>query len=248
MKKALVPAPALGLENFTRNSLAMAPWAKDLTDQQISRVLQETQIARFAQGAIICREGESAKHWIGVLEGVVKAETVSKEGRCTTLVGVANGGWLGEGSLLKREIRPYEIVALSNSVIALMPIATFFWLIETSLSFNQFLVHQLNARLGHFISVVASCRMQNPTAQVAVCLTGIFNLQCDGKAAEVIRISHEEVARLCGVSRRVAGRALHSLEHAGLLRMEYGSLRILNVDGLIYFGRNGSAKPLARAV
>jgi len=218
--------------------LLEAPWARELAGPHLARVARETQLVQHASGSVICREGEPALHWIGVLDGMVKVDTVSAEGRSTTFIGVSTGGWLGEGSLLKRERRPYEVVALRDSWIALVPLETFTWLFDTSLTFNHFLVHQLNARLGQFVSVVESHRMQTTTAQVAVCLAGLFNRELCPQAPNALKISHEELARLSGLSRQVAGRALHELEQAALVRMQYGVIHVLDVDALHAFARN----------
>lgn len=233
-----------------RERLQDAPWARHLTGPEMTRVLRETQVARYAAGAIVCREGVPAQHWIGILDGMVKVDTVSADGRGTTFIGVSSGGWLGEGALLKRELRPYEVVALRDSWVALVPLETFNWLFETSLAFNHFLVHQLNARLGQFVAVVESARIQSIKAQVAVCLAGLFNPELCSGAPEVLRISHEEIARLCGLSRQIAGRALHELEQAGLLRMNYGTIHVLDIAGLQHFGHTqvaGADPPRPRA-
>jgi CRP/FNR family cyclic AMP-dependent transcriptional regulator len=158
-----------------RERLLAAPWTLQLTGAQLARVSRDTLVSRFDAGAVVCREGEPSQQWIGVLDGMVKADTVSAEGRGTTFVGVSTGGWLGEGALLKREPRPYEVISLRESWIALVPAETFNWLFETSLAFNHFLVHLMNARLGQFVAVIESHRIQTTTAQVAVCMAGLLN-------------------------------------------------------------------------
>ena len=220
-----------------RDRLRDAPWAKHLTAKQLMRVEVETQVTRYTAGSVVCQEGVPAQHWVGVLDGMVKVDTVSADGRSTTFIGVSSGGWLGEGSLLKRELRPYEVVALRDSWIALMPTRTFDWLFETSLPFNHFLVHQLNARLGQFVAVVESYRMQSTTAQVAVCVAELFNPTLCSATSDALRLSQEEIARLCGLSRQIANRALHELQAAGFVRMQYGTIHVLDVDGLSAFGR-----------
>lgn len=225
-----------------RERLREAPWALDLSALQLERVLQDTGVTKHATGSVVCHEGAPAQHWIGVLEGMVKVDTAAADGRSTTFIGVSSGGWLGEGSLLKRERRPYEVVALRESWIALVPQETFAWLFETSLPFNHFLVHQLNARLGQFVAVVESRRIQSTTAQVAVCVAGLFNPALCSVASHDLRLSHEELARLCGLSRQIVGRALHELEQAGLVRLQYGTIHVLDVVGLQDFGRGAGLK------
>jgi DNA-binding transcriptional regulator YhcF (GntR family) len=62
-----------------------------------------------------------------------------------------------------------------------------------------------------------------------------------------LHISQEEIARLCGLSRQVANRALHELRGAGFVRMQYGSIRVLDVAGLHAFGRGGTLRQEAPA-
>jgi CRP/FNR family transcriptional regulator, cyclic AMP receptor protein len=98
-------------------------------------------------------------------------------------------------------------------------------------------VRQLNARLGQFVAVVESCRTQPTPAQVAVCIADLFNPTLCSATSNVLRISQEEIARLSGLSRQVANRALHELEEAGLVRIRYSAIQVLDVDGLHAFGR-----------
>lgn len=220
-----------------RSLLLEAPWTQGLSEADLSRVERETLVAHYPEGSVVCGEGSPAQHWIGVLEGMVKVGSVTREGRSTSFIGVSAGGWLGEGSLLKREIRHYEIVTLRDSWIALVPCRTFDGLYESSLSFNHFLVHQLNARLGHFVALVETGRNQSTTAQVALCIAQLLDPALCPGASNVLRISQEEVARLCGVSRQIANRALHTLQQAGLIRAQYGVIQVLDVSALLGFGR-----------
>jgi CRP-like cAMP-binding protein len=217
--------------------LRHAAWAQGLTQAQIDRVVRETREQHFAAGSVICREGEPAEYWLGVIEGMVKVDTVAPDGRCTTFIGVSAGGWLGEGSLLKQERRPYEVVALRDSRIALMPIVTFDRLYQTSLPFSNFLVRQLNARLGQFVALVESVRMQTTTGQVASCLAELFNPALCPTRSDFVMISQQEIARLCGLSRQITNRALHELQDAGIVRIRYGKIHVDEMSGLQAFAK-----------
>lgn len=224
----------------TISMLRAAAWAGGLTREQLQRVELETQDRFYSAGEIVCRKSSAATHWIGIVEGMVKVDVLSADGRSTTLTGVTNGGWLGEGSVLKGELRPYGIVALRDSRIALMPSQTFHYLVANSLSFCHFMIDQLNARLGQFIALAESYRMHDISSRVAGCLAELFNPQLNPQTHPVLHISQEEIGRLAGISRQVAHRALHELEEAGLLHIRYGSIDILNVDGLRVYAREHS--------
>ncbi|KAF1019171.1 MAG: hypothetical protein GAK30_03258 [Paracidovorax wautersii] len=147
--------------------LRAAAWARGLSPEQLARVERETQDRFYSAGEMVCQKNSAATHWIGVVEGMVKVDVLSADGRSTTLSGISDGGWLGEGSVLKSELRPYGVVALRDSRIALMPSQTFRFLIANSLTFCHFMINQLNARLGQFIAQAESYRMHDVSSRVA---------------------------------------------------------------------------------
>jgi CRP/FNR family cyclic AMP-dependent transcriptional regulator len=126
-------------------------------------------------------------------------------------------------------------MALRDSRIARMPLSTFRWLLETSLPFTRFLLMQLNERLGQFIGLVENDRLLDPDTRVARCLASMFNSQLYPGLEKLVQISQEEVGLLSGASRQRANQALQLLEKEGLLRVDYGGIRILDLEGLRHF-------------
>jgi CRP/FNR family transcriptional regulator, cyclic AMP receptor protein len=210
-------------------------WTRSLTPAQVARVEAETQLRILPVGVPVCRKGEPVEHWIGLIDGLVKMTSVTPQGKTTTFTGVTSGGWFGEGSLLKDKTRKYDVVTLRESRVAYMPRATFEWLLDTDLGFNRFLLMQLNERLGQFIAMVEYERLLEPDARVARSLAGLFNPVLYPDQATDIQLSQEEVGYLSGVSRQRVNQALQVLDKAGLLRVEYGRIRILDLDGLRAF-------------
>jgi CRP/FNR family transcriptional regulator, cyclic AMP receptor protein len=207
-------------------------WTRSLSAEQVARVERETQVRDLPVGVPVCRKGEPVEHWIGLIDGLVKMTSVTPEGKTTTFTGVTSGGWFGEGSLLKDRIRKYDVVTLRDSRVAYMPRATFDWLLDTDLGFNRFLLMQLNERLAQFIAMVEYERLLQPDARVARSLAGLFNPVLYPDQATDVQLSQEELGYLCGVSRQRVNQALRVLEQAGLLKVEYGHIRILDLEGL----------------
>jgi CRP/FNR family cyclic AMP-dependent transcriptional regulator len=207
-------------------------WAASLTPEQMARVEADLTERFVPAGGYACRKGEPVDHWIGVTEGLLKMSSVSPEGKIVTFTGMLAGGWFGEGSLLKTESRKYDVVALRDSHLAFMPRATFNWLLDNSIPFNRFLLMQLNERLGLFISLVEFDRMLDTDAKVARCLAALFNPYLNPVVSRQLQISQEEIGYLCSTSRQRANQALQVLEKEGLLKVEYGCVTILDMDGL----------------
>jgi CRP/FNR family cyclic AMP-dependent transcriptional regulator len=223
--------PVKTLADLLRASL----WTRSLAPQQIARVEAETQVRTLPVGVPVCRKGEPVEHWIGVIDGLVKMTSVNSQGKTTTFLGVTSGGWFGEGSLLKDRMRKYDVVTLRESIVAYMPRATFEWLLDTSIEFNRFLLMQLNERLGQFIAMVEYERLLETDARVARSLASLFNPVLYPDQATDIQLSQEELGYLTGISRQRANQALQVLEKAKLLKVEYGRIRILDLEGLRSF-------------
>ena len=147
---------------------------------------------------------------------------------------MAPGSWFGEGSLLKEEPRRYDAVTLRDSELALMPKATFIWLLDSSIFFNRFLISQLNKRLGQFIGAMENERLLDVDARVARSLAAMFD-DWYPKQMMALKISQEEVGQLAGLSRQRVNGALKVLEERGLIRVAYGEIHILDIQKLSTF-------------
>ena len=215
--------------------LRASSWTRSLGPAELERVQRETLVRDLPVGVPVCRKGEVVEHWIGLIDGLVKMTSVSPEGKTTTFTGVTSGGWFGEGSLLKDRFRKYDVVTLRDSRVAYMPSATFNWLLDSNIDFNRFLLMQLNERLAQFIAVVEHERLLETDARVARSLAGLFNPLLYPDQAKDVQLSQEELGYLCNVSRQRVNQALHRLEKEGLVKIEYGRIRILDLDGLRAF-------------
>lgn len=216
--------------------LAASPWARDLTPDQLQRVRATVIMRDYAAEAHVCHAGDPANVWIGVIDGLVRMVSLSPVGKSVTFAAIPAGSWFGEGSVLKRELRKHSVVAVRDSRVALLPEPTFFWLLDGSISFNRFLLNQLNERLGHFMAMFEHDRLLEPDARVARSLAAMFNPQLYPGTARQIEMSQEELGHIVGASRQRISQALQVLERAGLIKVDYRLITVLDIEGLRGFG------------
>lgn len=207
-----------------------------LSDAERRHVESNVVERHIPTGSFVCRKGEPVEYWFGVVDGLLKLSSDIESGKTATLTGVPPGGWFGEGSMLKNELRRYDAIALRDSRVAFMPRQTFHWLLDHSIGFNRYLLNQVNERLGQFIGLLESERLLDIDARVARCLATLFNPVLYPGLSRSIAVSQEELGYLTGVSRQRVNRSLKVLQFAGYLSVEYGGITIKDLDGLRRFG------------
>ena len=216
--------------------LTASRWANALPADHLQRVRAALTVRDVQPGGYVFHKGDPANAWLGVVDGLLKLTCLSASGKSVTLAVVPTNSWFGEGSVLKSRPLKYDVVALRRTRVALMPDATFFWLLDSSIPFNRFILTQLNERFGQFVAALEHDRLLAPEARVAQALADVLHPQLYSGHGESVQLSQDELADLVGVSRQRISKALQVLEKAGLIKLQYRLIQILDVDGLRNFG------------
>jgi CRP/FNR family transcriptional regulator, cyclic AMP receptor protein len=216
--------------------LATSRWADALSAEQLQRARATIIVRELQPGNFASHKGDPSNVWVGVVDGLIKAANLSENGKSVTFATFPANSWLGEGSLLKQEARKYDIIALRDSRVALMPAVTFFWLLDTSIPFNRFIMNQLNERLGQFLGAFEHDRLDELEARIANALADMLHPQLYPSREYRIEISNEELGHLVGASRPKVSQALQVLEKSGLIKVAYRAITVLDIEGLREFG------------
>ena len=204
--------PAAGFLEF----LARWPWYRALPAEMQRLILDTTVERTAAAGDYIARAGDPCTHWYGLMRGFLQMYVVGADGAETTLYCLREGQWGGEGSLLKKELRRYDLRALTPSHIFMVPTQTFETLRRSSIEFNHFLCDIMNERMGVFVGMLAASRLLGPEVRVA---RGLLMLAGTQDAQELL-IPQHELALICGLSRQRVNMAISELKRLGLVRSE----------------------------
>jgi CRP/FNR family cyclic AMP-dependent transcriptional regulator len=217
------------------DELRSIPWLDRLDDSERERVVADLRVVKVEPGEMVCRIGRPVSYWFGLIDGLLKMSNDSATpggGMPITFTGVPPGGWFGEGTVLKRETYRYNIQALRKSLVAGISADTFHWLLDRSIGFNRFVMNQLNERLGQFIAAREIDRLTHPDERVARSLAALFHPLLYPGVGTLLRITQQELGYLVGLSRQRVNEALHALQAAGVIRVEYGGVRVLDLEAL----------------
>ena len=217
---------------LTDAELASVPWLRHLTEPERALAVTHLIVSEAEPGDLICRIGRPVTFWFGVVDGLLKMNSESIDGQSMTFAGLPPGGWFGEGTALKRETYRYNVQTLRRSRVAGLPVDTFHQLLDHSIGFNRFVMNQLNERLGQFIVAREIDRLSSPDLRVARSLANLCHPVLFPGVGEVLRITQQELAYLVGLSRQRVNEALSLLERLALVQIQYGGVRILDLEAL----------------
>ena len=215
--------------------LANIPWLVSLSRPEQERAASAMRAATAQAGDLLCRIGKAPTYWFGVIDGLLKMSNDTAMGVPITFTGIAPGGWFGEGTVIKREAYRYNIQALRRSTVAGLTVDTFHWLLDRSIPFNRFILQQLNERLGQFMAAREIDRLNDPDARVARSLAALFHPILYPGVGTLLRITQQELGYLVGLSRQRVNEALRALQSSGLIRVEYGGVKVTDLERLRAF-------------
>jgi len=211
------------------------PWLHGLEANEKERALADLKVVKVEPGELLCRVGRPVTYWFGVIDGLLKTSNDTAQGVPITFTGLPPGGWFGEGTVIKREAYRYNIEALRPSTVAGLTVDTFHWLLDRSIPFNRFILQQLNERLGQFMAAREIDRLNDPDARVARSLAALFHPILYPGVGTLLRITQQELGYLVGLSRQRVNEALRALQSSGLIRIEYGGVKVTDLERLRAF-------------
>ena len=201
-----------------REFLETWSWYCSLSSELRALVLSTASERNAAPGDYIARAGDPVTHWYGLMHGILQMYVVGADGAEATLYCMRAGEWGGEGSLLKKEMRRYDLRALTTARLCLVPARTFETLRNASIEFNHFLCDTMNARMGEFVGMLAASRLGGPEVRLARALA----MLCDhrGKDSQELEVPQHALALICGLSRQRVNVAIRALRHCGIVSTE----------------------------
>lgn len=207
--------------------LLMQPWFRELPANMQESLADGVFTLQGGKGEVLLHAGEEVKGWYAVLNGLVKLQSESAEGRRQCFLGIPGGEWFGEGSVMKKEPRRYDVIALRDSELLCLPRAAFEQLRATSLPFCQALIEQFNMRLGQAMAIIETMRLRSPEQRVAMYLGRTL-----WHGSRKMALSQEELGLLAGLSRQTVNGVLKEFERQRLVSLEFGRVDILDEAGL----------------
>jgi CRP/FNR family cyclic AMP-dependent transcriptional regulator len=204
----------------------IAVWAGSISREELVHIAPCVRLKELTRGEHLLHLDDRVDAWHGAISGVLRAGFSA----------VIGGAWFGEGSILKNEPRRYDVVAVTDSTVAVLPGDMFRWLTNNSVGFNRYLVQLMNERLGQFIATVVSDRTGNAAARLAYTIASLYNPVLFPRTPDLLDMPQEDLGIFAGLSRQMTNRCLKTLSEEGLVEITPRGVKVLDVKALVEFG------------
>lgn len=202
-------------------------------DADLDRLLDQSAEAQLPARATVFHQGDVCSNYLLIIEGQVRVISRADNGREIVLyrLGPGDSCVLTTSCLFSQRRYPAEGITDSAVTALAIPSAQFNRTIEQSATFRRFVFASFGDHLGSLIGLVEEIAFGRLETRLA------RHLLEQAGSTDTVQATHQDLATELGSAREVISRQLKDLEGRGLVRLQRGSLTILDRPGLDDLGR-----------
>jgi CRP/FNR family transcriptional regulator, cyclic AMP receptor protein len=216
------PAP----EHLSMPSRKPGPIDYNALPELLRPLAERSEIRRFRKGSLVLDEGDRGDSIYIVLAGELRAFTGSDSGRHITYGLYGPGDWLGEMGL-DGGPRMASVEALADSTCALVERPTLLQYISERPAFAMEIIARVIQRARVSALAASQFALNDAYGRLKRWLDAVAQAQFDGTRLVREPLAELDLPQRLGCSREMAGSILRDLEHAAIISLDDGRLRIL---------------------
>ena len=193
------------------------------------QTLTRIDMAELSRGEHLFRDGEQCRHYVLMVEGLIRVSRISDTGREIVVYRIKPGQTclLSASILLSGAEYPTDAIAEVDSFLVLISAKDFQMAFERSLGFRQFVCAQMGWRIIELVNLLERIAFGGVDNRLAHWL-----LVHGEESNDAIEVSHSELARELGTVREVVSRRLKSFERRGWIRLGRRQIKVADEYGL----------------
>ena len=182
-------------------------------------------------GAIIYAQGDVATEMYRIIEGTVRLSVLREDGRELTYSIFGPPACFGFSSLIDRKGLPHTATAQGPVKLGVLSLAAFSDLRMRHRRFDEALLQSLCGHMRMLSIYMGDASLDELPHRVARRLADLAGGSA-GRPAPVVEMSQSELATMLGASRQSVNKQLRQFEDEGLIRLNYGTVVVLDRAGL----------------
>lgn len=200
-------------------------WFKLLSPAMRSTLLREGRLVTVHARDFVVRKGDPPNGFYGVVDGVLTASSVLRDGRQMIFGLLEAGDWFGEASSIDGLARPHDIGVLRDAELIHIPLQTFEQLMRDAVFARAIAVLQA-ARARTVYAFFEDATLQSTRVRIARRLLKL--IQGDAptmpRPRKVVPVTHETLSMMLGLTRQTLSLELKALAATGAVSLSYGRI------------------------
>lgn len=209
-------------------------WFADLDDVLQQALVDAGRVRALKDTERLFSRGDAGDGLHAVLDGALLIMSTSQSGRALMLTRMEPPTWFGEIAVFDRQPRTHDVVADGHSSVLHVPLHALDALLtrQPRLWRDLGLLAALKLRLTFSaLEDLAALPLRSRLAR-RLLLLGEGHGERKSGVQRVLAVTQEQLAAMLSASRQSVNLAVKELEQGGLIRVAYGQVTLLDVDGL----------------
>ena len=209
-------------------SSAIPAVLRDADDSTLAQFLDTAVQIRLSADDFVFRPGDLCESFLILLDGRIRVQLVSEDGKGVTLYRIGAGGscMLTTSCLFSSDRYPAEAIAETDIVALAFSRDMFERTVECSAAFRRFVFDGFSERLAKVISRMEELAFTSIDYRLAKVLMGLHE-------RGQILVTHDKLAVELGTAREVVSRHLKRMEKRGLIALARGKVTVLDPSALL---------------
>jgi len=211
--------------------LRRIPLFSSLTNEELRQISEELIVKSYGKNETILYEEDTNQFMYIILSGKVKVIKTTGEGKEVILAMHQAGDFFGEMSLINGKTTPASVVATEESLVAIISRKGFYSMLLSHHKVLQSLLQILSSRLRSAWDTIKLLTFNNATQRLRMLffmLSEEHGTETDEGIVLNMRLSHQDMADMTGMSRETVTRVLDRWQREGEITVLDNKLIRLN--------------------
>ncbi|NWF52142.1 MAG: Crp/Fnr family transcriptional regulator [Nitrospirae bacterium] len=193
-----------------------------LTDDELHQIKDKLTLKKYKKHEVILFEEDTTEYMYIILNGKIKVTQSTEDGKEILLAMHHSGEFFGEMSLIDGKTSPATVVAMEDSSVAIISRKEFFALIRTQIKVLDNLLLILCSRLRDAWEKIQLLNLKNASQRIKILflmLSDRYGEKTDEGITLNIKLTHQEIAEMTGMTRETVTRMLDKWQKDGEIKV-----------------------------
>ncbi len=222
-------------ENHNPDILKTIALLSTLSDEEVEHVRERAVIKKFLKNETILHEEDTNEFLYMILSGSVKVVQTTQDGKEMVLAMHRSRDFFGEMSLLDGKTVPATVVAMEDSLVAIMSKKDFYSVLFSQKALLEAVLRILCSRLRESWEKVRLLTFKDTALRIKalfLILSGEYGEEGDEGLTLRITLTHQSIADMTGLARETVTRMLDKWQREGEITILKDKFILMNHDFL----------------